>query len=55
RNGPLAEGVCDSRKVICPYHGHQFDLATGNGAEAGEKVKVYEIFEKDGEIVLKRT
>ena len=52
RNGPLSEGVYDSAKVICPYHGHKFDLATGIGSEGGEKVKVYKVREEEGDIVL---
>lgn len=53
RQAPLAEGVIDARQVICPYHGHKFDLHTGAGSEAGEKVQVYEVSEEDGEIWLK--
>ena len=52
RNGPLAEGVIDSCHVICPYHGHKFDLHTGQGAEAGEVVKTFEVHEENGEIIL---
>ncbi len=53
RNGPLAEGVIDACHVICPYHGHKFDLQTGRGAEKGETVKIYEVKEESGEIILK--
>lgn len=52
RGGPLAEGVIDSCHVICPYHGHKFDLRNGKG-EAGESVKTFEVHEENGEIVLK--
>jgi len=52
RNGPLCDGVIDDRRVVCPYHGHKFDLRTGEGSESGEKVKVYEVREENGEIVL---
>ncbi len=53
RQGPLAEGVIDDRHVICPYHGHKFDLRTGTGMEKGEQVKVYEVSEEKGEIFVK--
>ncbi len=29
RRGPLAEGLLAGSKVACPFHGFQFDLATG--------------------------
>lgn len=53
RKGPLCEGVIDERRVICPYHGHKFDIHTGVGSEAGEQVVVYEVWEEKGEICLK--
>lgn len=52
RGGPLAEGLCDAKMVICPYHGHKFDLLTGTGSEAFETVKTYRVGEEKGEIVL---
>lgn len=52
RQGPLAEGVCDSQSVICPYHGHKFSLATGKGSEGDEAVKVFPIREEKGEIIV---
>jgi nitrite reductase (NADH) small subunit len=29
RGGPLADGLTDSRRVVCPLHGFTYDLATG--------------------------
>jgi len=29
RGGPLAEGVVEHGKIICPWHQFEFDLATG--------------------------
>ncbi len=52
RQGPLSEGVIGSGKVICPLHGHKFDLTTGQGTEKGECVRTFEIWEERGEIVL---
>ncbi len=52
RQGPLCDGVIDERNVICPYHGHKFDLQTGLGSEASERVEVYSVQEENGEIVL---
>lgn len=33
RGGPLADGLADGQVVVCPLHGHTFDLCTG--AETG--------------------
>jgi nitrite reductase (NADH) small subunit len=29
KGGPLADGLMDGRVVVCPLHGHTFDLITG--------------------------
>ena len=52
RQGPLCEGVVDASHVVCPYHGHKFDIRTGAGSEPGEQVKAYPVREEKGEIVL---
>jgi len=52
RQGPLSEGVCGGGKIICPLHGHKFDLATGHGAEPDERVKVYRVAENNGDAIL---
>ncbi len=49
---PLADGVMGDGIVICPGHGHKFNLTTGQGSEAGESVETFEVLEKDGEIFL---
>lgn len=53
RQGPLCEGVVDDRQVICPYHGHKFDIRTGEGSENGERVKVFQVREENGKVILK--
>jgi len=52
RGGPLAEGVIGGEKVVCPLHGHKFDLITGQGSEAQESVKTYKVWQENGKIVL---
>ena len=39
-------------KIVCPLHGHKFDLTTGQGSEDCECVKTFPVEEKDGKIVL---
>lgn len=53
RKAPLSDGVIDQCQVICPYHGHKFNIQTGIGSEAGEQVQVYDVSEKNGDIWLK--
>ena len=52
RRGPLSEGVIGSGKVICPLHAHKFDLATGCGPTAEERLLTYPVRESNGEILL---
>jgi nitrite reductase (NADH) small subunit len=51
KQGPLSEGLVGSGQVICPFHSHKFDLCTGQGPDQ-EKLKVYAVKEKDGQLVL---
>jgi nitrite reductase (NADH) small subunit len=52
RQGPLSEGVMGGGHVICPLHGHRFNLEGGAGSEGGECLKVYRVTDADGEILL---
>jgi len=52
RQGPLAEGVLGGGRIICPLHGHQFNLETGAGSEPAECVRVSSVKEVDGDIIL---
>jgi nitrite reductase (NADH) small subunit len=36
RKGPLAEGELDGNTVTCPWHGWQFDVATGASLRSAE-------------------
>jgi nitrite reductase (NADH) small subunit len=48
RGGPLADGLIDERVVVCPLHGHTFDLATGaEVAASGEAVRSYRVTSTD--------
>ena len=52
RQGPLAEGVLGGGRIICPLHGHQFNLETGAGSEPAECVRIFAVREVDGDILL---
>ncbi|MGH7831822.1 MAG: Rieske (2Fe-2S) protein [Candidatus Binatia bacterium] len=44
RGGPLGEGECDGTVVTCPWHGWQFDVATGcNPDNPNIKIQTYPV------------
>jgi nitrite reductase (NADH) small subunit len=43
RGGPLAEGVIEEGKVVCPWHAWAFDAATGINDESQERVAVFPV------------
>jgi len=53
---PLSDGFLEDGKIICPYHGAQFDLRTGEALTlpAYEAVKTYPVVNNDDviEIIL---
>src|SRR3954464_5684854 len=55
RGGPLGQGVIEGDKIVCPWHGWQFNATTGEaGHNPAAKVKVYPI-KIEGEDVLVET
>ena len=52
RQGPLAEGIIGAGTVICPLHGHKFNLCSGAGNETQECIKTYPVFAHNGQILL---
>ncbi len=52
RGGPLGQGVIEDGKVICPWHGWQYDPKTGEvGHNSAAKVAVYPV-KVDGDDVM---
>jgi nitrite reductase (NADH) small subunit len=48
RGGPLADGLIDERVVVCPLHGHTYDLSTGAELGAGgDGVRAYDVTATD--------
>jgi nitrite reductase (NADH) small subunit len=44
RGGPLGAGVIDDGKLICPWHGWQFDPTTGKSIQVPDAgVAIYPI------------
>jgi len=52
RQGTLSDGIMGAGIVICPSHGHKFDLVTGQGSEAGECVKIFSVRDVNGRAIL---
>jgi nitrite reductase (NADH) small subunit len=55
RGGPLADGIIDEGKVICPLHGHKFNLKTGQGSEQQECVRIFSSWIEHSNIYLEYT
>lgn len=51
RGGPLADGLTDDCVVVCPLHGHTFDMSTGNEVSGADMaVRSYPVEEIGGAI-----
>ena len=53
RGGPLAEGMIEEGKLVCPWHAWAFDPATGATDSSQERVAVYPV-NVEGEEVFVR-
>jgi len=51
RGGPLGQGVIEGGKVVCPWHGWEWDPKTGE-AQTGAKVAVYPVRIEGGDVVI---
>jgi nitrite reductase (NADH) small subunit len=53
RGGPLADGLADDRVVVCPLHGHTFDMCSGTEAGGADlSVRSYPVEAVDGKITI---
>jgi nitrite reductase/ring-hydroxylating ferredoxin subunit len=44
RGGPLGDGICEGTTVTCPWHGWQYNVASGECVNMpGERVATYEV------------
>ena len=48
QGGPLTEGTLCEGKIRCPWHGYDFDLATGKGAGNDLTVETLKVREQEG-------
>jgi nitrite reductase (NADH) small subunit len=51
--GPLGEGTIENGKVVCPWHGWQYDPKTGQTTHnANLKVAVYPMKIENGDVMV---
>jgi nitrite reductase (NADH) small subunit len=50
--GPLGEGVIEGGKVICPWHGWEWNPKTGQSGPPDAKVAVYPVKIEGGEVLV---
>ena len=52
--GPLGQGFIEGSKLVCPWHGWEYDLQTGQVVDDPQsKVAVYPIKIDNGEVLIK--
>ena len=53
RGGPLGQGTIEGDKVVCPWHGWQWDPRTGEATHnPAAKVAVYPVKIENGELMI---
>jgi nitrite reductase (NADH) small subunit len=54
RGGPLGQGMIEDGKLVCPWHGWQWDPTTGEAVHnPSAKVAVYALKMENGEVMIK--
>ena len=52
QGGPVGEGKVEEGCIHCPWHGWQFDLATGDHTHGPTAVTTYAVTVEDGEVFV---
>jgi len=53
RGGPLGQGMIEGNKVVCPWHGWEWDAKTGAAAQDPNlKVAVYPLKIDNGDVLI---
>jgi nitrite reductase/ring-hydroxylating ferredoxin subunit len=53
RGGPLGQGIIEGNKVVCPWHGWQWDPKTGQSAQdPNAKLAVYPVKIEGGDVMV---
>ena len=53
RGGPLGQGLVEGGKLVCPWHGWQWDPKTGEAVHnPAAKLAIYPIKLQDGDVMI---
>ena len=52
RGGPLGQGVISKGRIVCPWHGWEWDPKTGEAQAPGAKVAVYPVKIEGGDVLI---
>ena len=53
RGGPLGQGTVEGDKIVCPWHGWQWDPKTGEaGHNPNAKLKVYSLTIENDDVMV---
>jgi nitrite reductase (NADH) small subunit len=52
RGGPLGQGMILKGKVVCPWHGWEWDPKTGEAGPPGAKIAVYPVKIENGDVLV---
>lgn len=53
QGGPLCDGRVEDEYVYCPWHGHQFDLQTGEHGQLSRlDTRTFEVVVEDGQVYV---
>jgi nitrite reductase (NADH) small subunit len=53
RGGPLGQGMVEGNKVVCPWHGWEWDVKTGAATQdSNVKVAIYPLKIENGEVMV---
>jgi nitrite reductase (NADH) small subunit len=51
--GPLGQGYIEGNKIVCPWHGWEYDLRTGEVSDDPQsKVAVYPLRIENGDVLI---
>jgi|ERR1041385_1832258 nitrite reductase (NADH) small subunit len=51
--GPLGQGVIEGNKLVCPWHGWEYDPATGQlSGDPGSRLAVYPVKIENGDVLI---
>jgi nitrite reductase/ring-hydroxylating ferredoxin subunit len=51
--GPLADGTIEALRILCPWHGYDFHLKTGEcGLDPGLRALPYPVKVQDGDLLI---